>query len=70
MTRLGLTARIGHRVHPHGLRHTFAAELYGEGAGMRHIQIALGHKTLATTEAYLVSIGCNEVNDMLAKREW
>ena len=70
MTRLGKTARIGHRIHPHGLRHTFAAELYAEGAGMRHIQIALGHKTLATTEAYLVSIGCNEVNDMLAKREW
>jgi len=70
VTRLGRSARIRHRVHPHGLRHTFAAELYAEGLGIRHIQVALGHSTLATTELYLTSIGSNETNDALIKREW
>ena len=66
----GLRAELGRRVHPHALRHTFAANLYEEGIGMRHLQVALGHSSLATTEQYLRSIGCDEVVEILAGRDW
>jgi len=66
----GKRAGLDRRVHPHCLRHTFAANLYDEGVGMRHLQVALGHASLATTEKYLRSIGCDEVVEILARRDW
>jgi integrase/recombinase XerC len=41
------------RVHAHGFRHTFAAELVAEGARITDIRDMLGHASLATTDAYL-----------------
>lgn len=65
-TRAGLAD--GHRIHPHGLRHTFAADLVTEGVNMHHIQKALGHTRLATTEVYLRSIGHEDTVSLLAER--
>ncbi len=64
-------ARVGieRRVHPHCLRHTFARELYDEGKGIREIQLALGHSSLATTEKYLRSIGATEAVAATTNRE-
>ena len=34
----------------HSFRHTFAANLLGNGAGIRHVQEILGHESLETTQ--------------------
>jgi site-specific recombinase XerD len=70
LPRLGARAGIARRVHPHGLRHTFARELAEEGFNVREIQVALGHRKLATTELYLKSIGVNQVVEKTTEREW
>jgi site-specific recombinase XerD len=70
LPRLGRRAGIARRVHPHGLRHTFARELAEEGFNVREIQVALGHRKLATTELYLKSIGVNQVVEKTTGRAW
>jgi site-specific recombinase XerD len=46
-------AGIEKRVHPHGLRHTFAMGMDRGGASMEVIKSALGHASIATTDGYL-----------------
>lgn len=46
-------AGIDKRVHPHGLRHTHAAELEQSGFTVSEIQHQLGHTSLNTTAVYL-----------------
>lgn len=46
-------AGIEKRVHPHGLRHTWAVGLLEDGVDVKTIQLALGHKDLRTTDRYL-----------------
>jgi integrase len=58
------------RVHPHGLRHTHAAELVAEGVPVNVIQKQLGHVSLATTDIYLRHIAPADVIAMGRNREW
>jgi integrase/recombinase XerD len=51
--RLGDRAGIEKRVHPHGLRHTFACELADAGMPVTKISELLGHSSIAITDRYL-----------------
>ena len=68
--RRAARASIDKRVHPHGLRHTHAAELVAEGVPVNVIQKQLGHVSLATTDIYLRHIAPADVIAMGRKREW
>jgi integrase len=50
--RLGAKASISKRVHPHGLRHTFAWELERAGTPVTVISALLGHSSVAVTARY------------------
>jgi integrase/recombinase XerD len=53
LRRLGARAGISKRVHPHGLRHTFAVELETAGTPVTTISKLLGHSSVAVTARYL-----------------
>jgi site-specific recombinase XerD len=70
LPRLATKAGIDKRVHPHGLRHTHAAELMWEGIPVPIIQRQLGHASLATTDKYLRSIAPADVVEAMQNRVW
>jgi site-specific recombinase XerD len=53
LKRLTAKAGIDKRVHPHGLRHTFADELRQSDADVVAISKLLGHSSIAVTARYL-----------------
>jgi site-specific recombinase XerD len=53
LARMAERAGVDKRVHPHGLRHTYAVELEREGFTVSEIQRLLGHAHLNTTAVYL-----------------
>jgi integrase len=61
LAALGREAGIDRRVHPHGLRHTHAAELRAEGFDIGIISRQLGHRSIATTARYLDHIAPHDV---------
>jgi integrase/recombinase XerD len=68
--RLARRAGIDKRVHPHGLRHTHAAQLASEGVPINVISKQLGHSNIGTTSRYLDHIAPQQVIDAMNKREW
>lgn len=63
-------AGIHRRVHPHMLRHTFAAEWDRQGGSLRLLQLQLGHASLASTQTYLSSISNPEAAAAAAAFDW
>ncbi|MGH1349012.1 MAG: tyrosine-type recombinase/integrase [Nannocystales bacterium] len=57
LPRLAQRAGLERRVHPHGLRHTHAADLALAGVPVLAIQHQLGHHSLTTTAGYLRKVG-------------
>jgi integrase/recombinase XerD len=53
LKRLAAKANIDKRVHPHGLRHTYADELEKAGLPVSVISKLLGHSSVAVTSRYL-----------------
>lgn len=70
LTRLGERANIAKRVHPHGLRHTMAAELRAEGVDIAIISRQLGHRSISTTARYLDHLAPLAVLDAMRRRGW
>lgn len=69
LKRLADKAGIEKRVHPHGLRHTLAAELYRDGVPLPTIQRQLGHASLDGTAHYLGRISPQDVIDAMQSRQ-
>lgn len=67
---LARKAGIDKRVHPHGLRHTHAAELALEGVPLHVIRRQLGHANLATTERYIDHLRPADVISAIQERAW
>jgi len=70
LPRLAQKAGIDRRVHAHGLRHTYAAELAREGTAINVIRDALGHTSLAVTDRYLRDVAPTHVIDTMRARRW
>jgi site-specific recombinase XerD len=70
LPRLARKAGIDRRVHAHGLRHTYAAELAREGTAINVIRDALGHTSLAVTDRYLRDVAPMHVIDTMRARRW
>jgi site-specific recombinase XerD len=68
--RLARKAAIDKRVHPHGLRHTHAAELVAEGTPLDIIRDQLGHDSLRTTDRYLRHVAPRERIERMRARAW
>lgn len=70
LQRIACKAQIDKRVHPHGLRHTFAAQLAQEGVPVNTIQAQLGHTNLQTTSTYLSHIQPADLVNAMQSRQW
>ena len=70
LKRLADKAGIEKRVTPHQMRHSFAHSLLNEGIGLKHIQISLGHSSIATTSKYLQRFNPRETIETIKSRVW
>lgn len=67
LNRLARKARWTKRIHPHGLRHSFAVTLARAGVPAAIIQRQLGHSSLATTTIYLQTLTSEDVAEAMSK---
>jgi site-specific recombinase XerD len=65
LKRLRVRAGIAKRVHPHGLRHTYAVELLTQGVPIDVISKLLGHSSIAVTARYLDHLTNQQAIDAL-----
>jgi site-specific recombinase XerD len=65
LKRLADKAGIEKRVHPYGLRHTFAVELDAAGTSLSVISKLLGHRSTPTTARYLDHLSNRQAVDAL-----
>lgn len=65
LQRLAARAGVDKRVHPHGLRHTFADELRRAGVDVVTISKLLGHSSIAITVRYLDHLTNSQAIDTL-----
>ncbi len=70
LKRLRTKAALEKRVHPHGLRHTHAAELVREGTPVNVIRDQLGHSSLAVTDRYLRNVAPADLIALGKSRSW
>lgn len=70
LRRLARKAGVERNVHPHSLRHAYAAGLAREGTPMNVIRDALDHSSLAVTDRYLRDVAPVHVIDTMKAREW
>jgi site-specific recombinase XerD len=69
--KLGVKAGIEKRVHPHGLRHSYATYLADRpDVPLRTIQTMLGHSSLATTERYLHRLNPAAELELIRSLDW
>ena len=70
LRRLARKAGVEGRVHPHGLRHSFAARQARRGTSMTTIRDALGHSSIAVTDRYLREVAPMEVVQAMQADQW
>lgn len=63
-------AGIERRMHPHGLRHAYAAGLAQEGVPINVIRDALGHSSLMVTDRYLRDVAPVQLIETTRARSW
>lgn len=66
LRRLAAGAGVEKRVHPHGLRHSYAVELRKAGMDVAAISKLLGHSSVAVTARYLDHLTNDEAGRALA----
>jgi integrase/recombinase XerD len=65
LAKLGEKAGIEKRVHPHGLRHTFAFNMAQRNVPPHQLQQMLGHQSLQTTDIYVRHLNPTAVVDLM-----
>jgi integrase len=70
LSDLAKKAGVRKRVHPHGLRHTYASYLLDQGQPIHYIKRALGHSSIAITERYADHLNPAKVLEELRAVEW
>ena len=70
LKRLGEKAGLAKRIHPHGLRHTYAASLLDAGVPIHYLRRMLGHSSIAITEHYADHVHPARVLQALRELAW
>jgi site-specific recombinase XerC len=65
LARLAVKAKVGRRVHPHALRHTFAS-VAARQISLFALQNALGHRHLSSTATYVATLGGDSIDAVKA----
>ncbi|QHS56535.1 tyrosine-type recombinase/integrase [Mucilaginibacter sp. 14171R-50] len=67
VTSLAINAKIGKKVTPHVLRHTFATLLLENDVDIKYIQSLLGHSSIMTTQIY-TQVNLEKQKQILAEK--